>query len=292
MNRTTQGDLLALICAVSTGLGIIPAKAAVGVIAPEVLVFYLFVFAFVISLFPLVSKDQRAIIRTVHKGQFLLIVKLATLYTAAIYFSWTALVHLEPATQSFLSRIKVLVTVALAIIILREKLHRIEILGALVATSGIILLKFQTSAAISYGVTLMIISAFCFSTAEVMLKAKISDIHATLFLFFRNLLMIPCFAIIVELRGVSFALPDIQTAALIFLTALLGPIIGRTTYIMAIKRNSLSRTVLINQTQPLFTALAAFAILKSLPTSIEWISGSLILAGAFIISAGVRNNIE
>ncbi len=289
MKQTAKGDLLALLCAVSTGLGIIPAKAVVAVIAPETLVFYLFVFAFIISLFPLGVKGQREIIGAVRKEQLLLIIRLAVLYSAAIFFSWTALVHLEPATQSFLSRIKVFITVLLAIVILKEKLYRAEIIGALLAVAGIVLLKFKAGSAVSSGITLMLISALLFSSAEIMLKAKIKDIHPTLFLFFRNLLMIPCFAVIIWMRGVSFALPDLRVAGLIALTSLLAPVIGRTTYIMAIKRNSLSRTVLINQTQPMFAALAGFVILHSLPTPIEWLSGGLILAGAFIIGAGGRN---
>ena len=292
MNRNTQGDILALLCAVSTGLGIIPAKMAISVIPSETLVFYLFSFAFVMSLFPLGFKNQRSIIKAVTRDQFLLIIKLSFLYSAAIFLSWSALVYLEPVTQSFLSRIKVFVTVIFAVIILKENLHRVEVVGALVAAVGIGLLKFQSTSEISHGVTLMIISALCFSTAEIMLKAKIADIHPVLFLFFRNLLMIPCFALIIHLRGVSFGLPDFKTAGLVALASLLMPVIGRTTYILAIRRNSLSRTVLINQTQPLFTALAGYLILSSMPSVIEWISGGLILVGAFIISAGTRNQVE
>lgn len=292
MTQTSKGDLLAFICAIASGLGIIPAKAAVAVIAPETLVFYLFTFAFFISLIPLVFKKQRKIIKATRKNQVFLIIMLAILYSAAIYLSWKALVYLEPATQSFLSRIKIFATVTLAIMILKEKLHWAEIVGGLVAVAGIILLKFRSTTEISQGVTLMILSAACFSTAEIMLKSKIADIHPILFLFFRNLLMIPCFALILKLRGVSFALPDFQTAGLIFLASLLMPVLARTTYIFAIKRITLSRTVLINQTQPVFAALAGFLILGSIPSVIEWISGGLILAGAFIISAGTRNQIE
>jgi len=283
MKRTSQGDLFAIICSISVGIGITPAKAAVSVISPETLTFYLFVFAFGISLFLPLNSTYRSIIGDIRRDQIWLIMKLSVLFSAAIFFSWTALQYLEPATQSFLSRIKVLMTVFFAIIFLREHLHRPEVVGGLVATMGIVLLKLNAGPKVSIGATLMLVSAVLFSTAEIMLKRKIADIPPTMFLFYRNLAMIPCFAVIVVLRGESFALPGIDIAGLIALTSLLGPVIGRGTYIAAIRRNSLSRTVLINQTQPLFAGLAGFIILSSLPSVMEWIGGGLILLGAIII---------
>lgn len=288
MKRSTQGDLLALICAASVGIAITPAKAAVAVISSETLTFYLFVFAFVFSLFPLISANQRRIVAGIRRDQVTLILMLSVLFSAAIFFSWTALKFLEPATQSFLSRIKVFLTVLMAVLFLRERLLRLEIVGGLVAAAGIMLLKFKAGAEVSQGAMLMLISAVLFSTAEIMLKSRIADIPPSLFLFYRNLAMIPCFAAIVWMRGESFVIPDIGTAGLVALTSLLGPIIGRGTYIAAIRRNSLSRTVLINQTQPLFAALAGYLILNSMPTLPEWAGGGLILIGAFIIRAGKK----
>lgn len=283
MKRTSQGDLFAIICSISVGIGITPAKAAVSVISPETLTFYLFVFASGFSLFLPLNTTYRRIIGDIRRDQIWLIMELSVLFSAAIFFSWTALQYLEPATQSFLSRIKVLMTVFFAVVFLREHLHRLEVVGGLIATMGIVLLKFNAGPEVSVGATLMLISAVLFSTAEIMLKRKIADIPPTMFLFYRNLAMIPCFAVIVILRGESFALPGIDVAGLIALTSLLGPIVGRGTYIAAIRRNSLSRTVLINQTQPLFAGLAGFIVLSSLPSIMEWIGGGLILLGAIII---------
>ena len=129
----------------------------------------------------------------------------------------------------------------------------------------------------------MLLSAMLFAVAENMLKSKISDIPPAKFLFFRNLLMIPCFGIIALMRGQSFVIPDWTTAGWIAITSLLAPFLGRWLYILAIRRNSLSRTVLINQTQPLFAALASYTILHSIPGIMEWIGGGLILFGAIVI---------
>ncbi len=283
MSKTAWGDIFAFATAVVTGLAIIPAKVAVGIISSETLTFYLFVFAFGWSLPPLILARQRTIVGQVTARQFWLITRLSVVFSIAIFFSWTALAYLEPATQSFLSRIKILVTIIFAIIILKERLNRFEIIGGIVALSGIVLLKFTGGAAVSRGVTLMLLSALLFSGAEIALKSKIADIRPMLFLFYRNLLMIPCFAVIIILRGKSFIPPDLNTAGMVAITALLAPVLGRTFYILAIRRNSLSRTVLINQTQPLITATAGFILLASVPAAIEWIGGALILLGAIIV---------
>jgi len=289
MQRTTQGDLFAVLCSLSVGVSITPAKLAISVISPEALTFYLFVFAFAYSLVFLFNKDQRRIIFSIQKDQMLLIMQLAVLFSVAIFFSWTALQYLEPVTQSFLSRIKILLTVLLAVIILKEKLLPLEITGGLVAASGLILLKFNAGSLVSKGATLMLLSALLFAVAENMLKSKITDIPPAKFLFFRNFLMIPCFGIIALVRGQSFTIPDWTTTGWIALTSLLAPFFGRWLYILAIRRNSLSRTVLINQTQPLFAALAGYVILNSIPGLMEWLGGGLILAGAMIIRMARSN---
>lgn len=289
MQRTTQGDLFAFLCALVVGVSITPAKIAIDVVAPATLTFYLFLFAFIYSLLFLLSPTQRRIIFSIKRDQMILIMQLAVLFSAAIFLSWTALQYLEPATQSFLSRIKLLLTVLVAVLVLKERLLPLEITGGIVALGGLAILKFGTGADISKGATLMFLSAALFAVAENMLKAKIRDISAPKFLFFRNLLMIPCFALIAIVRGQSFTIPDWTTAGWIALTSLLAPFMGRWLYILAIRRNSLSRTVLINQAQPLFAALTGYLIIRSIPTLIEWIGGGLILIGALIIRLA-RNN--
>jgi len=290
MTPTTKGDLLALSGSAAVGLAIIPAKASLDHISSETLIFYLFVFAFFFSLPPLLNRSQRQIVSNVRRDQLYLIMGLSVLFSAAIFFSWTALKFLEPATQSFLSRIKVFMTVILAIIVLKERLHRLEIAGGLLAAVGILVFKFKAGADVSHGVMLMLISAVLFSAAEIMLKSKVADIPPSLFLFYRNMAMIPCFAVILRIRGESFGLPDWKTAGLVAAASLLGPIIGRGTYIAAIRINSLSRTVLINQTQPLFAGLFGFVLLGSLPTLPEWIGGFLVLAGALVIQMSKKND--
>lgn len=289
MKKSAQGDLYAIFCAVTSGFSLISAKVAVSIISSETLTFYLFVFAFGFTLFPLFWKSQRLIISQVNRDQLVLIMKLAVLFSAGIFLAWKALEFLEPATQSFLSRTKLLMTLLFAVFFLKERLYRLEIIGGLVAATGILLLKFNAGPEVSSGATLMIMSAFLLATAEIMLKRAINKIRPMLFLFYRNLAMMPCFAVIIWLRGESFVIPDLYTAGLIAITALLAPIAARGLYILAIRRNSLSRTVLLNQTQPLFAALAGFAFLGSFPTPVEWAGGGLILVGAFIIRAKKRD---
>lgn len=281
--------MFAIGCALTSGVSLISAKAAVAVISSETLTFYLFVFAFGFTLFPLLWKGQREVIRSIRRDQIILIMKLAVLFSAGIFLAWKALEFLEPATQSFLSRTKILMTILFAIVILKEKLLRPEIIGGLISAGGILLLKLKAGPDVSTGATYMLVSALLLASAEIMLKKRISEIPPMLFLFYRNLAMIPCFAFIIWVRDKSFVIPDWTTAGIIAITSLLAPIAARALYIMAIRRNSLSRTVLLNQTQPLFAGLAGYFILRSMPTMVEWAGGGLILIGAFVIRAARKN---
>lgn len=79
-------------------------------------------------------------------------------------------------------------------------------------------------------------------------------------------------------------MPPGKTVLLIVAASLLLPVIGRATYQMALKRIDISRAALITQTTPLFTALFAFLLLRTLPSPTEWLGSGLIILGASVVS--------
>ncbi len=283
MKARRAGDLFALSCAISCGLGNIPAKSALEKLSPEVFNFYMFVFAWIFSSFTLLGKENRKEIASPNPKILALIFFLAVAFAVALSFSMTGLKMLQPATASFMSRFEVVLTVTLAYMVLKEKLSVLEILGGMIALGGLFILKYKTNMVISQGATMMVLSALFFASSEIIVKKNISKIGTASFLFYRSLFLIPILFVIVLIRRQKFILPDFKTLLLVALAALLLPVIGRATYQMAMKRIDISRAALISQSTPIFTAIFAFLILSAFPSPIEWLGGGLIIAGVVIV---------
>ena len=283
MKPERTGDFYAIACALVCGLGNIPAKAALENLTPEIFNLFFFIAGFLISSLSVFKRSSRQEIFSTSRKAFGLILILAFIFTFGLYTFIIALKLIEPATISFLSRFEVILTVILAYIILRERLRPIELLGGLIALGGIFILKFKTNIIISHAATLMILSSFFFAAAEIIVKKYINLIGTMRFLFWRNLFMIFIFLAILLIRGQALHLPTTRELLLIISAALLLPVLGRATYIEALKRIKISRATLLTQSTPLFTAAFAWIILSSLPAPIEWLGGSLILAGVVVV---------
>lgn len=284
MNPKRTGDLAALTCALACGLGNIPAKVGLTSISPELFNFFLFLAASVFSALSLFKARYRAEVTQIRSSTLALIFVLSLLFAIALTLNMTALKLLEPATASFLSRFEVILTIALAYFILREKLGFMEILGGGIALAGVFVLRFKTNLVISQGSSLMILSGLFFATSEIIIKKNIATISTVSFLFYRNIFLIPILLGIILLHGQPLYMPSGKTVLLIAAASLLLPVIGRATYQTALKRIDISRAALITQTTPLFTALFAFLLLRTLPSPIEWLGSGLIILGASVVS--------
>ncbi len=283
MNTKRKGDLYALLCALIIGLGNITAKVGLEFVTPELFNFYLFLFAFGISLFTLFNPRQRHEIKAVTTKTMGLIFLLSALFAFGIYFFTKSIQLIEPATVSFLSRLEAVILIVLAYIFLKERLGKYEIIGGIVALGGVFVLKFQSDLALSQAATLMIVSVVFFAGAEILVKKHIHSLGISRFLFYRNFFTTIIMMVLVWSKGQALYIPSTKILLLIFATTLFFPVFGRVTFLLALKRIDISRAAFITQATPLFTAVFALLILQSFPTSIEWLGGAIIFIGVIIV---------
>lgn len=283
MKSERAGDIYAFACAVICGLGNIPAKAALLNLTPELFNFYYFVAAFIISALALIGKKERLEVFSTDRKSLGLILFLTLIFSVGIYTQMKAVKMIEPATVSFMSRLEMVYVMILAYIFLKERLGRLEIIGGIIAIGGIMVLKLSAGVEISNAATLMLVSTFFFGVAEILTKKNVDKVGTMRFVFIRNLGAVVIFYLLLLYRGQAFILPDSKTLLLIFIAALLLPILGRITYLQALSRINISRASLITQATPLFTALFALIFLGTVPTPMEWLGGALILMGVGLV---------
>ena len=283
MTRERSGDYYALSCALLCSIGNITAKIGLRSVTPELFQFYLFGFGFIMSAAYLIRPNARKEVFTTNKKALGLIFVLSILFSFGIYTFISSLKLVEPATVSFLSRFEVIFLLLFAFIFLKERLKPIELIGGLITIGGIFVLKFKTNMVISEAASLMILSAFFFALAEIIIKKNINLVGTIRFIFWRNIFAVFIFYAILIYHNQPIIIIDSNAMLLTALTAFLLPIMGRFTYLEALKRIKISRTALITQATPLFTAIFALLILGTYPTPIEWLGGGLILLGVVVI---------
>jgi len=133
------------------------------------------------------------------------------------------------------------------------------------------------------GFLLVLGGALCFGVAEVVARKGVLEVEPSVFAFVRNSIV----TLLLIILNLAWGLPKLADfGELWYLTpvaALLGPFLARLTFLYAIRRVEVSKASILNQTQPLFVAILAFAFLQTIPSVREWIGGIFILAGCVMM---------
>jgi len=201
---------------------------------------------------------------------------------AAIWTYWIGIKMMDPTLASLLNRTETLVTILLGIVILGERFSRGEALGAILALAGIVLMKFTLRVEYSTGFWVVVFSAVCFGTAEFIAKIAVRYVDPLTLSFVRNLVSAVMFWVAVAFVGTSFTGVGSVFWGVIII-AIMGPILTRPIYLVALKHIEVSKVALINQSQPVFVAIMAILALKQTPALREIIGGVFVIGGCLLI---------
>jgi len=124
---------------------------------------------------------------------------------------------------------------------------------------------------------------------ELVAKVAVREIAPAVLAFYRNGILVVAFGIAALASGQA-APPPKEVLGSVALTALLGPVLGRLWFLVALRHLELSWTALLTQTSPIFTAIVAWLLRDELPDRAEeWIGGAVILLGCVQMVLGSRN---
>ncbi len=251
-------------------------------IHPLVMNGFIFSIATIILAFvTLVSGGFKAAFRQSKQGWFWL-----GMFTAfswlAVWAFWAGVQKMDPSLAAFLNRIEVLVAIALGIIFLGERFNRIETFGAAVSIIGIIVMKMTLRIEYSEGFWLVLIGSILFGMTEFVSKIAVRYVNPVALTFVRNMFLAVMYWIAVLAGGVSFDGFGQVWIGVIAL-GLLGPILARMVYLLALKKIELSKVAIISQSQPVFVVIIALFVLGQLPSAKEILGGILLTVGCLIM---------
>lgn len=206
------------------------------------------------------------------------------LYFFAYWTMFAAIQLLDPTVASFLGRTEVLVTILFAVTFLGERFNLMEGTGALLVFTGVVTIRYVGGVEISRGFILCLVAAFFWGITEGLAKVVVRNVTPLVFTWGRAVMLLPAFYLTAAFSRDGVMLP--KGAALwigIVALSVIGPVMGRYLYMKSLTLIPVSKTALINQLQPVWVAVLAGILLKTLPSPREWIGGALIIMGCVLL---------
>jgi len=195
--------------------------------------------------------------------------------------------------------------IALSVWLLRERVNRWEVVGAIAAFVGValtILLQPSQTTTINMGVLrlgigelLAAIAAVASVVSTIIVKEWLSDIPVGIFSIFRTALgtVIFFFAALVLYGSDHFMdvfSPFLWQWMLVYAAVIV--VLGQSFWLKGLRASTVSMASLAGSFTPIVGIFAAYLVLGEVPTFAQYLGGSLVLVGIFLSQVGVRFQIS
>ncbi|WP_396134229.1 DMT family transporter [Chamaesiphon sp. VAR_48_metabat_135_sub] len=221
---------------------------------------------------------------------------------------------LTPVTNVLLlGRLEPPLTLVLSIWLLGERLNRWEVLGSIVAFTGVVLtlalslpevIVLQTDRTnmtpvagfqVGLGELMAVSGAICLSVATIVVKKYLANVPLGINNTVRTGLgTIVYFGLALWMFGIGHFMdvlsPFLWQWMLLYGTVIV--VIGQSLWNMGFRNSSIATASLIGSFAPIVGILAAYLILGEIPTQAQYIGGVVILIGLFLGQVGVNARTE
>lgn len=287
LTKNTQGYTHALLAAFWSAVQIAVSKWILEEIDPLSLLALNMPIAAVVLMIWLGASPNRHRLTTLRGSGWKWTAGLSVLFFFTLLGTFVAIKLLDPTVVSFVGRVETLVAVVLGVLFFRERFTRLEGAGGLLVILGVIALRYSGGISIERGFWIILIASIGFGVAEVLAKKAVTIVDPFAFAGGRNALLAIAFLAVAGLRPGGI---DVPSSPLVWLgiaaVALSGPVLARLHFLKALQMIQISKTVLINQSQPIWVALVAYTLLRQIPSRQEWLGGALVLAGCVMLIVG------
>ncbi|WP_373544357.1 DMT family transporter [Chamaesiphon sp.] len=213
---------------------------------------------------------------------------------------------LTPVTNVLLlGRIEPPLTLALSIWLLRERLNRWEVLGSIVAFTGVVLtIVLQTDRSqmapvaglqVGMGELMAVSGAICLSIATIVTKKYLTHVPLGIHNTIRTGLgTIVYFWLALWMYGAEHFMgvlsPFLWQWMLLYGTVIV--VIGQSLWTAGLRTSSIASASIVGSFAPIVGILAAYLILGEVPTRAQYIGGIVILLGLFLGQVGIKARTE
>jgi inner membrane transporter RhtA len=219
-----------------------------------------------------------------HRGFFAVIGLLVAGSTA---LSMEAVRHVDPGTAALLSRSGVLFGLGLGVFWLRERLDRVQTIGAAATIAGVVVISAQPGDYLRLGSVLVLASTFMYSLHAAIVK-RAGGGMAFLDFFVGRLLATTIGLLALALAQGVLRWPSPTAWGLLLLTAAVDVVFSRALYYLALRRLPMTMHTIVLTVSPLVAVAWSAVLFGSRPGVVEIVGGIAILAGVLAATGSGR----
>jgi drug/metabolite transporter (DMT)-like permease len=194
-----------------------------------------------------------------------------------------------------IGRLEPLLALLLSIVLLKERVSRWEIVGAIVTFCGVLLTvllqpELMVTPQAALGKLFIAIAAFLLALATLINKAKLNHVSVGVHNVYRTLIgTITFYSIAMIVYGKEHFMDAFSPFLWQWMLVYAGGIVvlGQTAWLKGLQATSIAQATLANAFTPIAGIVAAFLILAEAPTAAQWIGGSVILVGISLSQFGI-----
>lgn len=197
---------------------------------------------------------------------------------------FVAVKYVDPGTASLLSRASILFGVGLGLVWLRERLSRVEGIGAAIALAGVIVISVQPGHYLRWGSLIVIGATALYAIHSALVKRHGGDIPFGEFMFFRMASVASVLVLLALAQG-GLVWPTPLAWGWLVVAATVNVVISRGLYYLALRRLDMSVLTIILTLTPVVTWLWSIALFGGRPTRQEIVGGIATLVGVLIVTS-------
>jgi drug/metabolite transporter (DMT)-like permease len=224
-----------------------------------------------------------------HLWFFLIIGFLIATATAT---SFAAVVYIDPGTASLVARMSTIFALGFGIFWLKERFSRGQMVGAVVAVLGVVIISVQPggpSSRLWLGTVLVLISNFAYALHAAIVKRNGEDIDFLNFFLFRMLTSILFLLIFSIGRGEMVWPMGWQVWWILLLTGTINVTVSRSLYYLLLRRYQLSYFIILMTLSPAVTILWSLALFGERPSLQGLLGGTAVILGVVLVMMSKRN---
>jgi O-acetylserine/cysteine efflux transporter len=197
---------------------------------------------------------------------------------------FVAVQYVDPGTASLLSRTSILFGVGLGVVWLRERLRRLEVIGAAIAVAGVVLISAQPGDYLRWGSLIVVSSTALYALHSAVVKRFAGPIPFGEFMFFRVASVAVVLVALAVIQG-AVVWPTPVAWGWVIVAAAVNVVLSRGVYYLALRRLDMSFVTIVLTLTPVATWLWSIVLFGGRPTAIEIAGGVATLAGVLLVTA-------
>ena len=269
---------LVLILLVLDSFHLVFAKLLTPLISPRVSAFYVMAIAtVVVGIYGLATRRLSGAILRQH-WRFL--TAIGFLIALSTNLTYVAVEYIDPGTASLIGQLSTPLSIVIGIVWLKEHFSHLQLLGAVLAVAGAIVIALQPGVELRLGALLMVIAIMAYTTHTALVKRN-GDVDFLNFFFFR--LLFTSLALFIFSAAQSAVIwPSTAAWPWLVLVGMTDIVVSRTLYYLALRRLNLSAHAVMLTVSPVLAVGWSLLFFYKVPSAQQIIGGVIVIFGVLL----------